>query len=134
MIYFIKLKKQEVSKLKILKQILIIFSICSAGMLLNRFIAFPATILSLIVLLILLICGIIKTHHIKETADFVLSNMAFFFIPAGVKIMDSFSDFAESLLPILLVILITTVLTFGATALTVTGLMKVMGNHTKEEN
>lgn len=120
--------------MKILKQILIIFAICSIGTVLNQFIAFPSTVLSLIVLLILLITGIVKTRHIKETADFILSSMAFFFIPAGVKIMDSFSEFSDSLIPILLVILITTVLTFGATALTVAGLMKVMDKNSKEEN
>lgn len=48
--------------------------------------------------------------------------------------MDSFSEFSDSLIPILLVILITTVLTFGATALTVAGLMKIMDKNSKEEN
>ena len=118
--------------MKILTQILIIFAICSAGTLLSNFIAFPATILSLIILLILLIIGIIKKHHIKETADFILGNMAFFFIPAGVKIMDSFSDFSDKLIPILCVCLLTVLLTFGATALTVSGLMKLIGKKEEE--
>lgn len=119
--------------MKILKQILIIFSVCTLGTLAGKYISFPSSILSLLILLILLIIGIIKTHQIKETTEFILENMAFFFIPAGVKIMDSFNEFSENIVPILLIVIITTILTFITTAFTVTGVMKIMHKNSKED-
>lgn len=119
--------------MKILKQILIIFAVCTLGTFLGKYIPFPSSILSLLILLILLISGIIKTHHIKETTEFILENMAFFFIPAGVKIMDSFYEFSQSIVPILLIVIITTILTFTAAFFTVAGIMRLMDKHAKED-
>jgi holin-like protein len=120
--------------LKILKQILIIFSVCVAGALAGEYIPFPSSILSLLILLVLLVSGIIKTRHIKETSEFIIENMAFFFIPAGVKIIEHFNEFSESIIPILCIVIITTVLTFAATALTVIALIKIMSRKSVGEN
>lgn len=119
--------------MKILRQILIFFTICTAGELLGQYISFPGSVLSLVILLILLLIGIIKTHHIKETAEFLLDNMAFFFIPPSIGIMDSFFKISNSIVPILFIILASTVLTFAATAFTVSGLMKFL-NQKKEKD
>lgn len=120
--------------MKILKQILIIFSVCVAGALAGEYIPFPSSILSLLILLVLLVSGIIKTRHIKETSEFIIENMAFFFIPAGVKIIEHFNEFSESIIPILCIVIITTVLTFAATALTVIALIKIMSRKSVGEN
>lgn len=120
--------------MKILKQILIIFAVCALGVLAGQYIPFPSSILSLLILLILLISGIIKTHQIKETTEFILENMAFFFIPAGVKIMDSFYEFSESIPSILIIVAITTILTFTVTFFTVTGIMRLIDKRTKEDS
>lgn len=120
--------------MKILKQILIIFAVCTLGSFAGKYIPFPPSILSLLILLILLVSGIIKTRQIKETTEFMLENMAFFFIPAGIKIMDSFYEFSQSIIPILLIVAITTILTFTATFFTVSGIMRLMNKHTKEDN
>ena len=120
--------------MKILKQILIIYSVCVAGALAGEYIPFPSSILSLLILLVLLVSGIIKTRHIKETSEFIIENMAFFFIPAGVKIIEHFNEFSESIIPILCIVIITTVLTFAATALTVIALIKIMSRKSVGEN
>ena len=44
--------------------------------------------------------------------------MAFFFIPAGVGIMEYADELLPYLLPLLLICVITTILTFAASALT----------------
>lgn len=119
--------------MKILRQILIIFAVCALGTLAGQYILFPSSILSLLILLVLLVSGIIKTRQIKETSEFILENMAFFFIPAGVKIMDSFSEFSQSIVPILLIVIITTILTFTVAFVTVAGIMRLMDKHTKED-
>lgn len=117
-----------------MKQILIIFTVCTLGSLLGKYIPFPSSVLSLLILLVLLITGIVKTHHIKEISEFILDNMAFFFIPAGVRIIDHFKAFSDSLIPILFIVIITTVLTFASTAFTVSMLMKIMNKRNKEDN
>ena len=35
---------------------------------------------------------ILKIEHVQEKADFLLSNMAFFFVPAGVSIINYFDE------------------------------------------
>lgn len=44
----------------------------------------------MILLFILLCVHILKVDHIREKSDFLLENMAFFFIPAGVSIINLF--------------------------------------------
>ncbi len=78
--------------MKIFKQLLIILVINFAGELLSRWLSLPlpGSIIGMLLLLILLFTGIIKQEQIAETADFMLDNMAFFFIPAGVGVMVSY--------------------------------------------
>ena len=68
-----------------------------------------------------------KIEHIKEKSDFLLSNMAFFFIPSGVSaIINYFDVLKSSVIQLLLICLITTVLTFIATAFSIEWTMKLM--------
>ncbi|MFQ9125785.1 MAG: CidA/LrgA family protein [Butyricicoccaceae bacterium] len=60
-----------------------------------------------------------KLHHVEDTADFLLQNMAFFFLPACLGILDIFADIKGEILAILAVCLLTTLCTAAATALTV---------------
>ena len=55
----------------------------------------------------------------------MLKNMAFFFIPAGVGIMEYFDVLKECLLPFLVICVVSTVLTFAVTAGTVARVMKL---------
>ncbi len=112
--------------LKILRQLLILFIICTVGAAAGEYISFSGNVLSLVILLALLLTGIIKTHYIKETSEFLIENMAFFYIPPCISIMDSFSAISENIVQIILIVIITTVLTFAVTAYTVTGLMKLI--------
>ena len=71
--------------MKIIKQIGIIFAICWISTVIEALLpfSFPASVIGMILLLLCLITGVLKIHHIQEKSDFLLSNMAFFFIPAG---------------------------------------------------
>lgn len=75
----------------------------------------------MVLLLILLLTRLLKPEHIREKSDFLLKNMAFFFIPAGVALMESFGVLVRNLFPFLAVCLISTVVTFAVTAYTVRG-------------
>ena len=107
--------------MKIIIQIAIIFSICWISLIIEALlpIAFPASVIGMILLLALLMVRILRVDHIREKSDFLLSNMAFFFIPAGVSVINYFDVLASNLLPLLAVCVISTVLTFAVTAYTV---------------
>ena len=96
----------------------IIFSICWVSQIVEALIpiAFPASVIGMVLLLILLLTRVLRVDHIREKSDFLLSNMAFFFIPAGVSIINYFDILASSLLPFLVVCVVSTVLTFAVTA------------------
>lgn len=104
--------------MKIIKQFGIIFSICWISIVLEQYIPFPipATVIGLILLLICLLTGILKIEHIKEKSDFLLGNMAFFFVPAGVGIINYFDLLKDTWLLLLIICVISTIVTFAATA------------------
>ncbi|MBS2097594.1 CidA/LrgA family protein [Carboxylicivirga linearis] len=78
--------------MKIFKQLLIILVINFAGELISETLSepLPGSIIGMLILLILLLTGLVKEKHIAETATFLLDNMPFFFIPAGVSVMVSY--------------------------------------------
>ena len=104
--------------MKHLKQLALLLACCVGGNLISALLhgALPGNVLGLTLLLVLLICRAVKLHHVEDTADFLLQNMAFFFIPAGVGILEQFGFVKDSMWQILLICLVTRLLTFGVTA------------------
>ena len=90
-------------KVKLLVQIGIVFGICLVGEGIAAILpfAFPASVLSMLLLFVLLLCGVLKVEHIREKGDFLLKNMAFFFIPSGVALLEQV-DFLKGKIMILL--------------------------------
>lgn len=113
--------------MKILLQIAIVFIICLLGEAIAVVlpITFPSSVISMILLFLLLLSKILKPEHIKEKTNFLLKNMAFFFIPAGVSIMNYYDVLKGNILKLLIICLLTTVITFLATAYTVKFVMKL---------
>lgn len=107
--------------MKILTQIGIIFLIYFLGEFITRLLpfAFPSSVMCMIILLILYFLKVIKKYSIKQTVDFLLNNMAFFFVPAGVSMIKYFGVLQNSLVQILIICTISTVVVFGATAYTI---------------
>ena len=108
----------EENAVKIICQIAIIFTICWISQIVEAVLPFPfpASVIGMVLLLILLLVRALKVDHIREKSDFLLSNMAFFFIPAGVSIINYFDILAGSLVPLLVICLVSTLLTFAVTA------------------
>ena len=77
---------------------------------------FPASVISMILVFLVLLQGQLKVYHIRKQTDFLLDNMAFFFIPAAVSIMDNLSYMQGKLVQIILICFISTVTTFFITA------------------
>ena len=79
-------------------------------------IPFPASVISMLLLLALLLLRLIKVEQIREKTDFVLSNLSFFFVPVIASVINYVDVIAENAVALLVISLVTTVLTFGVTA------------------
>ena len=114
--------------MKIIKQFGIIFSLCWLATVIEGLlpIAFPASVIAMLLLLVCLLAGVLKIDHIREKSDFLLANMAFFFIPAGVNVINYLDILKKNWLPLLLICVITTVVTFAATAYSVRLAMRLL--------
>lgn len=105
------------------------FGVCWVSQILEQLlpIPFPASVIGMVLLFALLATGVLKLEHVREKADFLLANMAFFFLPAGVSVMNYFDVLSSALVPLLVICLVTTVLVFGATALSIKLTLRLMG-------
>ena len=114
--------------MKLLEQCALLFAVCLGSIAIAESLPFnfPVSIISMAILFILLCTKIIKEHQIADLGDYLLKNMAFLFIPAGVVIMEYFELLKSQALILLLICLFTTLLTFFATVLTVQGVQKLI--------
>ena len=85
-----------------------------------------------VLLLALLIFGAVRLHHVESVADFLLQNMAFFFLPAMLGVLEIWNDIKSEALAILAVCLLTTLCTAAATALTVHIVFRLQHRETEE--
>ncbi len=68
----------------------------------------------------------LKIEHVQEKADFLLSNMAFFFVPAGVSIINYFDELKSTAVQLIIICIISTVVTFAVTAYSVMLTVRLM--------
>lgn len=122
-------------KVKLLVQIGIVFGICLLGELITKLLpfVFPSSVISMILLFLLLLSGLLKVEHIREKGDFLLKNMAFFFIPSGVALIEQMDVLKGKILPLLAICLITTILTFMVSAFTIRLVTAWQKRFSKEE-
>lgn len=115
-------------RMKIIKQIGILFTICWLSEVVEYLLpfSFPASVIGLVLLLFCLLTSILKVSHVEEKSDFLLSNMAFFFIPAGVSLINYFDVLKSSILQIAVICIVSTVITFAATAYSIKFTLKIM--------
>ena len=96
-------------------------------------ITFPAPILGIIVLFILLSLKIIKEEWISDFCKFILKYMILFFIPAFVGVIEYFDIISKNLYPILATVFITTILIMVITALFIDNIVKFKRLHNIEK-
>ncbi len=125
--------------MRMMLQLAIVFALCLLGEAIAQLLPFPfpASVISMILVFLLLLQGQLKVYHIRKQTDFLLDNMAFFFIPAAVSIMDNLHYMQGRLLQIIMICFISTVTTFFITAwsvqLTIRLQNKWKGRHTTHE-
>ena len=98
--------------MKYLKQLGIILTVSFAGELLHAVLPLPvpASIYGLLLMMAALITGILPLDKVKETGDFLIEIMPLMFIPAGVGLLASWETLRPVLVPILVILVVTTVL------------------------
>ena len=107
--------------MKLICQFGVIFGVCWISQIIEALLpfSFPASVIGMVLLLVLLASGVLKIEHIREKADFLLAHMSFFFLPAGVRVINYFDVLGSTAAALIAVCLISTVVTFGATALSI---------------
>lgn len=105
----------------------ILFLICMAGegiaVLLP--ITIPASVISLILLLILLLSGVLKERQIRQSSAFLTENMGILFIPAAVGTLEYLDVLKAQAIPFLLITVVSTPIVYFITAWSVQLLMKL---------
>lgn len=99
-------------------------------------VSIPGNISGMLLLLVCLLTGVLKTRHVGEGCRFLVDNMSLFFIPAGVAIMGCAGMLAGSVLKFAFVCVVTTVIVFLATSGTVIAVSRILerrGTRTESE-
>lgn len=118
--------------MKVLKQLGLIFLLCLFGDFIAGLLPFsvPTGVLCMVILFLIFLFRIAGTESLKESNDFLMENMALFFIPAGVGIVQYYDVMKNAMWQIVIICIVSTFVTFAATAYTVrlvTALQKKCG-------
>ena len=73
----------------------------------------PASIYGMVLLFLSLVLGLVKVEAVKETGSFLVSALPLLFVVPTVGLMGHWGLIREELLQITILIVVTTVLTFG---------------------
>lgn len=96
--------------MRYLRQLALILLIASIGELLRGFIPLPipAGIYGFCILFVCLCTGIIKLHQVENVADLMVEVLSLFLLPSCVSLMKYWTDMKDSIVPVLIVCLVST--------------------------
>ena len=116
--------------MKYLSQFLIILGFTLAGEALQRILPLPipASVWGLSLLFLALCLKLVKVEQVKETAGFLTSILPILFVSPAVGIVEDWALIREDLLAILLLLVASTVLTFGIAGRTAQAFLKKGGD------
>lgn len=111
--------------MNIMGELALIFGICLVGEGVAALlpVAFPASVISMVLLMVLLLTGVVKDRHIQTASHFLVANMAFFFLPSFVGLLEHIELLKSQLVPLLLIIVLTAPVVYLITGWTVRLLM-----------
>ena len=101
--------------MKYLNQFLIILGFALIGEVLQRIVPLPipASVYGIALLFLALCLGLVKVEQVKDAGGFLASLLPVLFVAPTVGILENWALIRDTLLPIVLLILASTVLTFG---------------------
>ena len=77
---------------------------------------FPASVISLLLVLLLLGLRVLKEEQIQQKADFLLGNLGFFFLPVISSLINYVEIIWENAAAFITICIVSTVVTYLATA------------------
>ncbi len=97
--------------MKYFRQFGLIMLVTVVGELIKHFVPLPipASVYGLCIMLFCLITGIIKLKAVENAAVFLVEIMPIMFMPAGVGLLTSMDELKNMLLPLLIIIPVSTV-------------------------
>ena len=115
--------------MKYLSQFLIIMGFTLAGEALQRLLPLPipASVWGLALLFLALCVRIVKLEQVKDAAGFLISVMPLMFVAPAVGIVENWNLIKDQLLPIFLLLAVSTFLVFGISGSLTQILMKKGG-------
>ena len=122
--------------MSIMGELALIFGICLVGEGVAAIlpVAFPASVISMMLLMVLLLTGTIKDRHIERVTHFLVANMAFFFLPSFVGLLEHTELLKSRIIPLLIIVVATTPAVYLVTAWTVRLLMLRRREKGRERN
>ena len=101
--------------MKYLSQFLIIMGFTLLGEALQRLIPLPvpASVYGIVLLFLALSVGLVKVEQVKEAGGFLTSILPVLFVSPAVGILENWDMVKGSLVPMLLLVIASTILTFG---------------------
>ena len=111
--------------MNIMGELALIFGVCLIGEGIAALlpVAFPASVISMVLLMALLLAGVVKDRQIQTVSHFLVANMAFFFLPSFVGLLEHVELLKSRALPLVFIVVATTPVVYLATAWTVRLLM-----------
>ena len=112
--------------MKYIKQVLIILGFTFLGEVLAYVIPFPipAAIYGILLMLLALGSGMLKTSQVKDASNFLISIMPVLYVPACVRILEFWGVISKNLTAIITITVVSTFLVFAVSALITQWLMK----------
>ena len=107
--------------MNIMGELALIFGICLVGEGVAALlpVTFPASVISMVLLMVLLLTGVVKDRHIQKVSHFLVANMAFFFLPSFVGLLEHMELLKSQLVTLLLIVVLTTPVVYLVTGWTV---------------
>ncbi len=132
-----KLKVKKNIVIKVVLQMVFVLLLLQIGNLLSglldAFIFIPGSIIGMMLLLLFLVTGIVKTNYIEELSGFLLKHMGFFYVPLGVSLLKSMDLFKSVWIELIAILFISCILVMYVTSKVTEILMNIMGRRKKDE-
>ena len=103
--------------MKFLRQFMIILLLSFLGEVLKMVIPLPipASVYGLVLMLVCLMTGVLKTSQVKDAAFFLIEIMPVMFIPAAAGLIDSWGVLRPLIVPIMIITVVITVFVMAVT-------------------
>jgi len=117
--------------LKLLRQFLIILLLSLVGEGLHALLPLPvpASVYGLVLMLLCLCTGILRLDQVERASDFLIEIMPVMFVPAAVGLTESWEQLRPVLVPVLVIMVLTTVLVMVVTGHATQFVMKWREKH-----